>query len=428
MANKNPKSMRNAFIRISEENHVNQDSAYHNYHKGDVVKYSFEQICQSLNEWSQSKGITYYAIEHNPDIDEDNTHYHIVIRFSAPTQWEQIKKQFPFGNIDNCKKGVAKCVQYLVHLNDNTKVQYPWENIVHNDPNGLERFKVKNNEVLLKDIISKIGTGEINDYNLTEYVSIDLYSKKKKQINDALEFYKKTVLMNPKRNVLVFVIQGDSGSGKSTFAREYCKHMNWTYAISSSQNDPWQDYQGQDVMILDDLRASTFSIADLIKMIDPHVLSTSKSRYFNKLFLGKVIIITTNVRIQNWYENVDEETRVALFRRISKILEFKRTENPKIAEWYPIEFNINERAFFEYRESKYIFDLSKHITEEDEMERDMFEFTADIESEMNSKVMHITMPVIIPVDDYKYGMDKVQKYGDEDSVDDSNADFDEYNF
>ena len=414
MAKKNPKSMRNAFIRVSAENHVKSDSKYHEYHGGDIVKYSFEQICQLLNDWAQTKGLTYYTIEHNPDIDEDNQHYHIVIRFSSPTQWEQIKKQFPFGSIDNCKKGVTKCVQYLVHLNDITKAQYSWDNIVHNDPEGLERFKAKNDDVLIKEIIEKIGTGEINDYNLTDYVSIDLYSKKKRRINDALEYYKKKVLMNPKRNILTFVIQGDSGSGKSTFAKAYCDHMGWSFAESSSQNDPWQDYQGQDVMILNDLRASTFSIADLLKMIDPFVMSSAKSRYVNKLFLGKAIFITTNVPIQKWYsgESVDDETRIALFRRINKILEFKRTDEPNIAEYYPIDFDIDTKSFLEYRDSKYQFDTTTYITKEEESKRISLEFEADIEGVMNNQIVEVTKPIKIPMNDYKLGPYSRQYYED----------------
>ena len=60
----------------------------------------------------------------------------------------------------------------------------------------------------------------------------------------------------------------------------------------------------------------------MLKTIDPHVVSSSKSRYNNKLFIGDTIFICTNDDILRWYMGEDDELRSAFFRRIKYVMEF----------------------------------------------------------------------------------------------------------
>ena len=88
-------------------------------------------------------------------------------------------------------------------------------------------------------------------------------------------------------------ITGASGTGKSTYAKQIASENNLSVYISSGSNDVLDDYQGQDCIILDDLRPSCMGLSDLLKMLDNNTASTVKSRYKNKVLECKMIIITT---------------------------------------------------------------------------------------------------------------------------------------
>ena len=51
-------------------------------------------------------------------------------------------------------------------------------------------------------------------------------------------------------------ITGASGTGKSTYAKQIASENKLSVYISSGSNDVLDDYQGQDCIILDDLRPS----------------------------------------------------------------------------------------------------------------------------------------------------------------------------
>lgn len=78
---KKKSSIRNVFIRVSKVNHTKN---------GEVI-YTKEDIHKILDSWSKRKKMSYYFIEHNED--EENVHYHIVLAFTHPTDFDTIKKK-----------------------------------------------------------------------------------------------------------------------------------------------------------------------------------------------------------------------------------------------------------------------------------------------------------------------------------------------
>ena len=135
------------------------------------------------------------------------------------------------------------------------------------------------------------------------------------------------------KNVKVIFVEGKAGSGKSTFAKSLAVNNKKTYCVSSSSNDIMQDYTCEDYLILDDLRDTSFSFEDLLKLLDNYVISTVKSRYNNKLFLGEYIVITSAKPLSEWYKDTTED-RQQLFRRISMFARCRRNGNSLIADIY----------------------------------------------------------------------------------------------
>ena len=107
--------------------------------------------------------------------------------------------------------------------------------------------------------------------------------------------------LNPHRDIQVMFISGKAGTGKTYYAKKLLESMKYDYCISSSSNDIFQDYKGQRAIILDDLRDTDIQFSELLKMIDNNTQSSVYSRFQNKVFVGKMIVITSSVPFQFWY-------------------------------------------------------------------------------------------------------------------------------
>jgi Plasmid replication protein/RNA helicase len=312
-----PKSMITAVIRVTSVNKT----------KSGVVSYNQEEIGAILEKWS-SNGLTYWFIKHDPckENNEDNEdeelkeHFHIVIRFKKPMPFKSIKDRFPYGKIESAKK-IQWAVQYLIHANDKTKEQYAWESIITNC-DDLNLYKPDENAITLESVLAKIDKGEILAHTYHSEIPIELYSKHKTQIKNAFEYVMERFCMDKNRDIIVKFMSGASGLGKTTFAKWYCDKKGLTYFVSSASNDPMEGYRGERVLILDDLRDDSFRYADMLKLLDNHTRSSSKSRYSNKMFVGDTIIITSTVPLNEWYKSESIESRRQLSRRIVHMYEF----------------------------------------------------------------------------------------------------------
>lgn len=320
-------SMRTAIIRITMLNELNKDNAKLGLKAGDKVIYKKTDIIQTLEDWAKNKKMKYYMIEHNENL--DNIHYHIVVWFDSPTSFNAIKAKFPYGDIEKCKYGIKNCVQYLVHMNDVNKFQYSWDDVVSNAPEKVEIYKIPSKattDAILQSIIDKIITGEIKGHE-TEKIDYNIYIKYKRKLKDAFEYRQLLMANNPNRNLQVIVCQGPPRVGKSLFAKVYAEKNNKSICFSSSSNDPWQEYRGEDIFVYDDFNYTQNKIEDLLKALDPHNLTSVSARYKNRLFVGDTIFICTNTNIAEWYTWALSDHRKALFARIACVLEFIDIEN-----------------------------------------------------------------------------------------------------
>lgn len=320
--------MRNAFIRVAAVNTVKVEDPKLGLKAGDSVLYSKNDIVQTLEEWSQTRSIKYYLIEHNHD--KSNNHFHIVIDFpkNSSASFKTIKNKFPYGDIERCRYGVKNCVQYLVHMNDPTKEKYNWSEIVTNAAEKLEDYKVpgtKTESAEYQALIDKILAGEIKQFQL-DRVPPHLYIKYRTKIENAFDYYRK-VQAAKERNIDVYFLEGPTGLGKSTFCKKWAFENNLSFCPSSPSNDPWQDYLGQDIFAYDDFNPHNIDLEDFMKSINPHISATAKSRYCNKTFIGSTIFIASNIPVLEWFFLVEKSRRDAFFRRIKKVIRFSKNPN-----------------------------------------------------------------------------------------------------
>ncbi|EHQ8213636.1 hypothetical protein KSO28_000519 [Listeria monocytogenes] len=107
------------------------------------------------------------------------------------------------------------------------------------------------------------------------------------------------------RSIDVIYIYGQSGTGKTRLAKDYAEKSDSDYFFTGSSRDPFQLYEGQSTIILDELRPSTFPYNDLLKLLDPfNTRSNAPSRYFDKLLTADLIINTSPYSPKEFYQRI----------------------------------------------------------------------------------------------------------------------------
>lgn len=279
-----------------------------------------ERLEQGLNvvDDSGKNHLVHYAyILHDKDKNEDGSlkeaHWHILGKMDNSYSFEYIAKRFgvPTHLVKKIEYRFANALNYLTHNTLQAKLEnkyhYEDEEVYSNYLWKNERQKAidSDNKKNRKDEIRElIINGTIRKYNYYDYISATEYDTYKKTIENAFQ-YREDKLKGSDRNLEVIYINGLSGSGKTTYAKEYAKKLGYSAYVSSGSNDVLDDYKEQDCLILDDLRPNCMGLSDLLKMLDNHTNSSVKSRFKNKsLNECKLIIITSILDIDTFYKNV----------------------------------------------------------------------------------------------------------------------------
>jgi hypothetical protein len=299
-------------------------------------RFSFtRETCERiLDGWSVVRD--YAWIVHDKDFKKDGSpkepHIHCMIRFndSVPTTAILARAKAVCGSDSVVKEEqLQKCktwkgaVAYLTHENVTGKHIYNRSEIVsnYNFEEDIEDALTEKNRLNL--LLEGIGNGAIKDYNIYEYCTIQEYSNWKTKIDSAFAYRAKMLLNKGDRDMKCMYIQGDSGTGKTSYAKEVCENKEYSYFVSSGSNDVLDGYGGQDAIILDDLRPNALSLADLLKMLDNNTSSSVKSRYRNKVLECRLIIITTTLDINSFFHQVfseQPETAKQLRRRCETLV------------------------------------------------------------------------------------------------------------
>ena len=116
---------------------------------------------------------------------------------------------------------------------------------------------------------------------------------------------------------------------RAYYAKKLLSSLDYDFCVSSSSNDPFQDYLGQRAIILDDIRDNAFELSDLLKILDNNTSSSVRSRFANKVFNGNMIILTSPVPLCFWYKEYrwnKDDTLDQLYRRIGVYVEVMEKE------------------------------------------------------------------------------------------------------
>ena len=252
------------------------------------------------------------------DKDDTAPHYHIYLNFGKTTvefadvaNWFGLSENF----VSEVKGRKVDMLEYLTHSNETQghKHQYSPKEVISN-------FDFES-EIAVSKIL---GNFEKFSYaQQLEYVnslSVEEKTKAYTKLEKLWKLHCQCLVLKPDRNIEVMFITGKGGTGKTYYAKKLLNKMGYDFCVSSSSNDPFQDYMGQQAIILDDLRDTAFEFEDLLKLLDNDTASSVKSRFSNKVFNGKMIVITSSVPLSYWYRDYQynmTDTLLQLYRRIT---------------------------------------------------------------------------------------------------------------
>lgn len=303
---------------------------------------NLETIIKNIN------GIKDYAyIVH--DKDDTRSHVHIALRLKDSTNTKHIASWFGVG--ENCVEKVkgrwSDMLKYLTHANKPEKYQYDESLVISNFDwqQERDRSEIRVDQRLL-DILSKVDTEELREYNIYQYVTLQEYTKYKTSIESGFKYVYNRLQGRTDRKMEVIFITGAAGSGKTTYAKQLCDDKGYSCYISSGGKNLLDDYKGQDAVILDDLRGSDYKYNELLKLLDNNTSSMVASRYYNKtMAYCKLIVITSVQPMDEWYRTLQEhesEPLGQLKRRCKTYVEMGMKKlkisifSPKKGDYVPI--------------------------------------------------------------------------------------------
>lgn len=112
---------------------------------------------------------------------------------------------------------------------------------------------------------------------------------------------------------------GETGTGKSRAAFEYCKNNEKSYCFIGDPTLQWADpYSGEEVVIIDDF-ASDAPITRLLRICDRYPLQLPIKGGWVQ-FVARVVIVTSNFPIGSTYGQLSQYS--ALLRRVTKYILF----------------------------------------------------------------------------------------------------------
>lgn len=266
--------------------------------------------------------------------------------------------------------GYDNMTAYLVHAKDPEKFQYPPEEVATVKGEKYESVHGRRMEAWVKGRAIKEAreTNEDIDYIVSEIVQGNLskeqimltdelykvYAQHKRKINDAFETagekkghqaiadleagkFKKTIIF----------IHGKSGTGKTLISKKLIETLKkfvllienkiWDSCMTASTN-AFDDYNGQDILFLDDIRGYSLSVSDWLKLLDPYSISPISARYHNKLGSAKLIIITSTMKPASFFgtakANYSEDVG-QFIRRIDLLIEIDKETKKKFFLYEP---------------------------------------------------------------------------------------------
>lgn len=203
-----------------------------------------------------------------------------------------------------------------------------------------------------------LACGKMTLQECVDTMSGSQYARNERQIlaahnlnleREAEQFEK--IMIDEEKQVESIWLYGESGTGKTHLASSLAETRGLFYK-TTTQQDPFQDYEGQHIILIDELRPNTMPYPQLLSLLDPHshgVVSVG-SRYHNKSLAIGLILITSPYSPKEFVDGITNkhDRPEQLYRRIGTLV---KMEQERILNIDPTTGNILEQTKNRYSES-----------------------------------------------------------------------------
>ncbi|MDO4243761.1 MAG: Rep family protein [Actinomyces sp.] len=320
-------------------------------------------------------------VTHQYDRVPKERHVHAVFRFADRKSSASVEQLAGFLGVEpqyveKPKAGryaFDNMLAYLVHAKYRDKYQYPAEEVatlrgknymdIHAErrevwARGAATIKTKNaNESAdyLRDLILE-GLVSKEQVMLTDDL-FTIYSRHKTMMDEAFGAYGQrrayqaaAKLRQGDFHTTVVFIWGESGAGKTYFAREFmaralglAKERGETWRVyRAATANPLDDWHGEEVIFLDDLRGSAMEANDWLLLLDPYNASPARARYSNKQEVApRLIVLTATIPPDQYFYytrnkgNVDEALD-QFIRRLAATVNVQRVDGERTFTVAPV--------------------------------------------------------------------------------------------
>ena len=244
---------------------------------------------------------------------------------------------------------------YLIHAKDKDKYQYPisdvetfdtldYETFINQNKEDFEQYAAKKkrekSDESLDLVLSKVYKGELTYFDIMKDDSLYyLMANNRQKFLEGFDIFgeresvlRLEALQNGEYDLTVLYIQGKPGIGKSTLARDIALEVQSALdnaglkgsSYSASSKNPFDNYAGEEILILDDLREDSLSATDWLKLFDPVNSARMSARYRNKLVVPRLVIMSAYMSPKQFFGKIETEDINQYLRRVNYSSEIAR--------------------------------------------------------------------------------------------------------
>ena len=266
------------------------------------------------------KSCIYFILCDEVGGEEKTYHTHVYAVFSSPVRFSTLKNRFPTAHIEKA---------YATHrLNiDYVKKSGKWEKHEKHTtslPATLEEWgtcppDAKGSDERMVELYTYIKEG-LSDHEILEHDAS--FIKELEKIDRVRLTCKVEEYKNVWRSLEVTYIFGKTGLGKSRSVMDKYGYEN-VFRVTDYVH-PWDTYQCQDVVVLEEFNSS-FPMSRLLNYLDGYPLKL-EARYSDRYACFTKVYIISNISLEEQYPNIRDEQRevwLAFIRRIDKVIWYK---------------------------------------------------------------------------------------------------------
>ena len=220
--------------------------------------------------------------------------------------------------------------------------------------------KREKSEESLDLVLAKVQLGELTYNDVMEDDNLAfLFGNNQQKFRERFNFYgERQAFLRLKSlelgeyQLTVLYIQGESEVGKSTLSREIALQVQSKLneiglrgdIYSASSANPFDDYYGEEILVLDDLRENNMSPSDWLKLFDPLNSARMSARYQNKRVVPRLIIMPVYKSPKLFFGEIKEEDLNQFLRRINFLLDVTYKQGSDEKRLYNISEVVKRRG------------------------------------------------------------------------------------